>query len=349
MSERVLSTRALSRALLARQLLLDRSSLPLTRAIERVGGLQTQSAPSGYIGLWSRLREFRRDELTRALERRRAVTGTLMRVTIHTVSARDYPLFAAGLRQARRRWWLRNHRKEIEGLDMEAVADGVRRRLADGPVRRAELVASLEADGFPPVVWSGAGLWVDLVRIPPSGTWERRSANLYGLADDWLGPSSATEAEGLEHLVRRYLGGFGPAPVTDMAGWAGLPVTTIREAVEPMRLRRFRDERGGELLDLPGAPLPDPDTPAPVRFLATWDPTLLASARRARILPERHRSRVFNTRTPQSVSTFLVDGAVAGAWRYQGGGVRVEPFEPLSRAVRRELDDEADRLAAFHL
>src|SRR5712692_5818294 len=165
--ERVLSTRELNRALLAHQLLLDRARLPLTRALERVAGLQTQYAPSGYVGLWSRLRDFRRDELTRALERRRAVQGTLMRVTIHTVSALDYPLFAAGVRKSRREWWLRTNRKQIEGLDMEAVAARLRVHLGGGPRRRAELSERLRADGFPPVAWSGAGLWLDMVRVPP--------------------------------------------------------------------------------------------------------------------------------------------------------------------------------------
>ena len=133
-----------------------------------------------------------------------------------------------------------------------------------------------------------------------------------------------------------------------MANWAGLPVTTLRSATERLRLRRFRDEERGELLDLPRAPLPEPDTLAPVRFLPTWDATLLAHARRSQILPERFRELVFNTKTPHSVVTFLVDGAVAGSWRYERGRVRLEPFEPVPQAARRELEDEAQRLAAFH-
>jgi hypothetical protein len=347
-SERALSGRELNRALLARQLLLERSSLPLTRAIERVAGLQTQYAPSGYIGLWTRLREFRRDELTQALEQRRVVQGTLMRVTIHLVSARDYSLFTEGIRKSRREWWLRAQRHQVEGLDMDLVARRLRELLANGPRRQADLIEALQADGFPRIAWSGAGLWVDMVRAPPSGTWERRRADLYALAEDWLTPLRTTEAEGLEHLVRRYLGGFGPARLSDVANWAGLPVTTVRPVVQRLRLRWFRDEEDGELLDLPRAPLPDADTPAPVRFLPTWDATLLAHTRRSQILPERYRELVFNTKTPHSVVTFLIDGAVAGSWRYEGGRVRLEPFEPLPRAARRDLEEEARRLAAFH-
>src|SRR5207237_10301343 len=147
----------------------------------------------------------------------------------------------------------------------------------------------------------------------------------------------ATEREGVDHLVRRYFGGCGPAPLGDGASWAGLTATTLRPVVERLDLRRFRDERGGELLDLPDAPLPGADTPAPVRFLPTWDATLLVHARRTQILPEHLRPLVFNTKTPHSVPTFLVDGAVAGTWRYEGGRVQVKPFEPLPKSARREV------------
>src|SRR5439155_11708410 len=166
MPERVLSQRELNRALLARQLLLERSKLPLARALERVGGLQTQYAPSGYIGLWSRLDGFGRDTLTKALEQKRAVQATLMRTTIHTVSAGDYWLLAAGVRRTRREWWLRVHRKELEGVEMESVAKRLRRRLPEGPLRAATLIEFIRAESVPSVAWSGAGLWLDMVRVP---------------------------------------------------------------------------------------------------------------------------------------------------------------------------------------
>jgi Winged helix DNA-binding domain len=348
MPERVLSTRALNRALLARQLLLERSPLSLPRALEQVAGLQSQYAPSAYVACWSRLRDFRRDALTRALEQRRAVQATLMRTTIHVVSRRDYPLFAEAIREPRRAWWRGVQRRQVEGVDIDAAAALVRKHLAGGPRRQAELTALLAAEGFPAAAWSGVGLWLDLVRAPPSGTWQQRRADLYGLADQVLAPWSVTPAEGMEHLVRRYLGGFGPASARDVAGWAGVPVTTLRPVLERVGERRFRDEQGGELFDLPRAPLPDPETPAPVRFLPTWDATLLVHARRTQLLPERYRGLVFTTRNPHSVPTFLVDGAVAGSWRHQQGRVRLEPFEPLPRRVTRELEEEARHLAAFH-
>jgi hypothetical protein len=133
-----------------------------------------------------------------------------------------------------------------------------------------------------------------------------------------------------------------------MVSWTGLPAGALKPAIDRLALRRFRDEWGGELLDLPSAPLPDPDTPAPVRFLPTWDAALLVHARRAAILPERYRARVFQVRTPHSVPTFLVDGAVAGSWRHVNGRIRLEPFARLPAAARRELEEEAERLAAFH-
>jgi hypothetical protein len=348
MARTVLDTRTLNRALLSRQLLLERSTLPLTRAVEKVGGLQTQYAPSAYVGLWSRLEGFERLRLTRALEKRQLIQGTLMRVTIHIVSARDYPLLTEAVRRSRREWWRRVARER--SLDPEAwdrVAALVREALAHGPRRRSELIETLVAAGYRKEIWEGVGLVVDMVRVPPSGTWERRRADDYGLAEDWVTMVPVSEHEALQHLVRRYLGGFGPATVGDISSWGGVPVTTLRPVVEGMRLRTFADVEGAILLDLPRQPIPAPDTPAPVRFLPTWDATLLAHARRTQILPEEYRSSVFNTKNPQSSNTFLVDGAVAGTWKQDGTMVRLEPFAPLPRATRRELEEEADRLAGF--
>jgi CRP-like cAMP-binding protein len=344
MPGRTLTERQLNRALLARQMLLERSPLAPARALERIGGIQAQYAPSSYIGLWSRVAGFERAHLTRSLERRAVVQGTLMRSTIHLVSARDYPLLAAGVRQDRRDWWLGATRWAVDARAMATVARRVGELLAGGPRRRGEIIDQLGLDA---TRWNGAGLWVDLVRVPPSGTWEQRRADLYALAENWVGPLDASPEQGLKHLVRRYLGGFGPATLKDVANWAGLSPETVRRAVGRLRLRRFRDDRGEELLDLPRAPLPEPDTPVPVRFLPTWDATLLVHARRTQILPERFRPAVFNTKTPHSVPTFLVDGRVAGTWREEGGRIRLDPFEPVPRKWRRELDDEVRRLAAF--
>src|SRR3989441_8703159 len=346
--ERILPTRELNRAWLARQFLLERSSLPLVQTIERIGGLQTQYAPSGYVGLWSRMRTFRRDALTAALEQRRVIQGTLLRGTIHMVSARDYWLLLTAVRMGRREWWRRVTRKGFGEVDVAAAVPLFREELATGPRRAYDLKALLARRGFPSIAWNGIGLWVDMIRVPPSGTWDQRKADLYALAETWVRPAAVTESAGLEHVVRRYLGAFGPATVREIADWAGIPHTTLIPVIDRLPLRRLRDEKGKWLIDLPRAPLPDAATPAPVRFLPTWDATLLVHARRTQTLPEQYRSLVFNTKTPHSVPTFLVDGAVAGTWRVEGGCIEVKPFEPLPRVARREVDQEAKRLEAFH-
>jgi hypothetical protein len=339
---RVLTERELNRALLARQMLLERATVPLPRALERIGGIQAQYAPSMYIGLWARLEGLERDQLTRALERRTVVQGSMMRATIHLVSKRDYWPFVVGIRRGMRAWWLRTHGRDLDAKKVAANDRRVRRALGSKTLSRDELEQILGTR------LGVAGLFVDLVRVPPSGTWERRRADLYALAEDWVGPESATEDEGVELLVRRYLQGFGPARPAEIANWASLDVKTARAALDRIELRLFRDEQGKELVDLPRLPLPDEDTPAPVRFLPVWDATLLVHARRTQILPERYRSRIFNVRTPHSLNTFLVDGQVAGTWRYDQGRVQLEPFERLPKGVRAELEDEAERLAGFH-
>jgi len=319
--------------------------MPLAKAVERVGGLQTQYAPTAYIGLWSRLENFRRDDLTRALERRTVVQGTLMRATIHIVSARDYPLFAEAVRGTRREWWLSATRGRDQARNVQAAAQRVRALLADGPRRREELIAELGVDT---TTWNGVQMWVDLVRVPPSGTWDRRRADLFALADDWLRRASmVAEHDAVDYLVMRYLGAFGPASRKDVQSFTGLSARALAPSFERLSLRRFRDEQGRELLDAQRAPLPDPQTPAPPRFLGPWEAALLVHARRTQILPERHRSRVFHVKIPQSVSTFLVDGRVAGSWTFEGRTIRLEPFEKLSRQAKRDLDEEAERLSAF--
>jgi len=308
-----------------------------------MGGLQAQYAPSMYVGLWSRVEGFERDDLTRALERRTVVQGSLVRATIHLVSVKDYWPFAVVSREARREMWLRAARSGLAAEEVAAAAAILRERLAEGPLRRKEIGALLGKPLAGAVV-----MWSDLVRVPPSGTWEHRRADLYAAAADWLEPAEVTREESLELLVRRYLGGFGPAPAGDIANWAGLAVPSLAPALERLSLRRFRDEHGRELLDVPKAPLPDPNTPAPVRFLPTWDAALLVHARRTGILSEEHRPKIFSTKTPHSVGTFLVDGTVAGTWRYEKGGVRTEPFGRLDAVTRRDLAEEGERLAALH-
>jgi hypothetical protein len=342
------STRSLNRAVLTRQCLLDRCDGDIPALLQRIGFLQAQYAPSMYIGIWSRLRGFHRDALTQALVERRVVQGTLLRSTIHLVAAQDYWPVALAIRSARRAWWERVTKGTPGEAALEQAAMRLRATLAErGTMTQAEIDVAVG-----PELRAGVGGWIDLVRAPPSGTWERRRANLYAAAEDWVGePPAELVAEperGVELLVRRYLTGFGPTTPGSVADWAGLPVATVRQIINRLPLRRLRTDDGTELVDLEELTVPDPGRATPVRYLPTWDATLLAHCRRTQILPEEHRAKIFSTKTPHSFGTFLVDGQVAGTWRYQDGHISRTEFHPLSRRVRVELDAEAEGLAELH-
>ena len=340
-----LSQRDLNRALLARQGLLEPLALGLPAALDAVCGIQAQYAPSMYVGAWSRMRGLARDDVTRALERREVVQATLLRGTIHLVSPQDYWAFALAIREERRTWWLRATAKAgaPRAAGMERAGATLRAALADGAtLRRAEIDELLGKQTA-----HGIGMWVDLVRVPPSGTWERRRADVFGLAEDWIGPP-AVDGDPLEHLVARYLRAFGPASRKDVASFTGLKLGDLKPALAALEPERYGSESGEELLDVPDAPLPGGDVAAPVRFLPTWDAALLVHARRTQVLPERFRPRIFHVKMPQSVPTFLVDGAVAGTWRWVDGEIVLEPFEPLPGDVLAEVRAAAEPLAAFH-
>jgi hypothetical protein len=332
----------LNRALLTRQLLLERGRTPIPRALERIGGIQAQYAPAMYIGLWSRVAGLERAALTRALERGSVIQATLMRATIHLVSRADYWPLTAAIRAERRAWWERTH-QQADPKRARAAGKQLQAFLAGRPRRWKEIQERFGREDA-----LAAAQYVDLVRVPPSGTWEQRRANLYGLAEEWIGPDETDEKEGLDLLVRRYLGGFGPATPAEVADFGMVSIARVRAALERMELRRFRGEDGKELVDLPRAPLPSGDTPAPPRFLPVWDATLLVHARRTQILPEEYRPLVFNVKVPNSVNTFLLDGQVAGSWRFEEGKIRLDQFDGIARVQRRALDDEAKRLAALH-
>jgi hypothetical protein len=338
-----LNWKELNRSVLARQMLLERSRLPLHRVVERIAGVQAQYIPSAYVGLWSRVAGFQRDTLTGALHRGSVVQGTLMRGTIHLVSRADYWHIAAAIRDTMRVWWLRVTQSDQTAADMEENAARMKRALLDGPKKRRELVEEL---GIESQEWSGLGYWVELVRVPPSGTWESRRADLYGLATDWVGPDVGDPRSGRDLLIRRYLGGFGPASRDDIRTFTSLSLSAIDDSLERLSVKALATD-GETVFDVPGGPLPDSDTVAPVRFLGTWDATLLVHARRALILPEEYRTRIFHTKAPHSFNTFLVDGQVRGVWRDEGGEIRLEPFEPIPRRFRRDLEDESEQLAAL--
>jgi len=294
-----------------------------------------------YIGLWSRLEGLERHSLTRALERKTVVQATLMRATIHLVSRRDYWPLRTAIEAGQREWWLR-----VTGADPRRVRANARRArtiLADGPRRWKELEELLGGREEARGIFTS----LPLVRVPPSGTWERRRADLVAASEDWIGRDDVALDDARDLIVRRYLAAFGPARRQEIADWAGMNMSDVTPALERLPLRRFLDPGGAELVDLPRAPLPDPETPAPPRFLPTWDATLLVHARRTQILPEEYRPRIFGIKTPHSFNTFLVDGQVAGTWRHADGRIVLDPFHRLDARDRRALEQEGEALAAF--
>ena len=280
----VLSQAALRTAVLARQRLLSPVDASVPEALRLVGGLQAQYAPSIYVGLWSRLTSFSRSDLTAALENRTAVQGTLQRITIHLVDRSDYWPFALAVRDARRRTWLRAYRHIPESALLTA-AERLDAALAEGPLSRKQVEGLVGKE-----LVNGVGLWLDLLRVPPSGTWERRRADLFASAARELGPMQDLDVRTARlHLIRRYLHGFGPASAADIASYTGLLPGEVKPLLADLELRQFVAEDGTMLVDVPEGLLPDADTPVPVRFLPTWDATLLVHCRRTGILPEQYR------------------------------------------------------------
>jgi hypothetical protein len=308
-----LSTRALNRALLARQLLLERADLPIPDALSCIGGIQNQYAPNAYLRLWSCLAEFRRDDLTRAYEEATVVQGTLMRGTIHTVAAADYHPMVMAIARTQREWAERVTRTK-EPVDHEAHIRKVRDALAAGPMRRPDLIGLLEE--APRSVRYAIDIGAEIVRLPPSGTWERRRADLCGLADDLVEHAEIDETSAIAWLIARYLAAFGPASAADVASFIGMKLAPVRQIAASLELRRLRTDDGTEVLDVDGAPLPDPETPAPVRFLPTWDAILLVHARRTQVLLRRIGRWASTRRCPRRIRR----SSSRARWRAPGAG-----------------------------
>jgi hypothetical protein len=263
-----------------------------------------------------------------------------MRQTLHLVTPRDYALIRAAMSETNFPW---------ETTVARRLALSVRALAAAGPVTAADGVAHVEAEhGLTGIearrAWRAARIRAHLVHHHETAVWNARPEARFVALQVPEEEHDATEARA--ELLRRYLAAFGPASRRDMVAWSMMHVPEIQRALDRLELRRFRDEQGRELLDVPRGPLPDPETPAPVRFLPKWDNVLLAFADRTRVLPEEHRKQVIGV-NGDVAQTFLVDGLVAGTWRVEEGRVAVAPFGPLSRAAKREAADEAQRLEAF--
>jgi len=355
-----LSLAALNRALLARQGLLERFDLGLVETVEAIGALQAQHWPAPPVALWSRMKRFAPDDLYAALERGDLLTGTLLRTTLHLVSAREHAAYAAVATEVAD--WRRSKK--------EASADA--QRLLDDLVAHARRTARTSEDvaafaeewvkAHPRALhrdevkaqrdrnWRALVRWQGFVRVPEDGEWDGKSPSALRAAPK---PRKKLDVQAaLDEVVLRHLRAFGPASADDVASWINWRPKPVREAFGRLegKLAAFEDEGGRALHDLPDAPRPDPDTPAPPRLLAPFDSVLLAyaSKHRARILPDAHRDAVYERANLRIKPSYTVDGLVAGTWDVEvkrgEALLTLRPLEKLPRAARSELVDEAERL-----
>ena len=349
MTPRTLTRRELNRAILQRQLLLRRERVPAIDVVERLVGMQAQVPTDPYTGLWSRIDDFDPLELSADLQERRVVRAVmLMRTTIHLVSARDCleirPLIQPVVE---RQWRYSPFAKALGGLDIDEVLAAGLALLAERP-QTAGAIGKRLAERWPDRDASSLGYavrWlVPMVQIPPRGIWGRGGQPVLETVERWLGASLSKTAS-VDELVLRYLGAFGPATAKDASVWSWL--TGLGEVVERLRPRlvTYRDEAGRELFDVPDAPLPDPDTPAPVRLLPEFDNILLSHDDRSRMGDIDFRG------LPWWHGSVLVDGFLAGTWRPErrpgGLTIRIGLYRPMTDVELAELEAEAARLVAF--
>ena len=347
-----LTDRQLNRATLARQLLLERARLDPVAAIEALGGLQAQEPASPYLALWTRLVAFEPDDLSRALHRRELVKATLGRSTLHIVSAADYRGSVTALLAVTRSRWMQEQRgRPVERTLPELTEDAL--TFASVPRTNVELrdhAGTLGEPVAPDELWRRIRRHGAFVHVPGSEPWAYGRRPVQVAARAWLPAPEPHEDAALEHLVRTHLRAFGPARLADITQWSGLPGRSLRRGLERIdQLATHEDEHGRTMFDLPGAPLPDGDTPAAPRLLPMWDETLLAYAERDRILPERYRKRVI-VKAGDVLPAFTVDGYVAGLWWAEARPdepprIVLEPFEPLAAAERRALESEGRALS----
>jgi hypothetical protein len=355
---RVLTLRELNRATLARQMLLERASIGVVPAIERLAALQAQWAPSPYIALWSRLKKFRRSKLWSAIERHEVIRARLMRGTLHLVSARDFYAYAVATQDLQRGAW--NRLQIGRGVDPQqvaalAIAFARTPRLKEDVLEHVrERIGGALGGPFNWLVWRFVSAHADLVTAPPGGHWEYGGTDApYVAARHWIASGGRpSEEEALEILVRRCLGAFGPVTLADIAKFAGQAPPRVRPALERMapKLRTFADEEGRVLYDLPRGARPGAGVDAPVRFLPRYDELLIAYQHRDRVIAPAHRRAIY-TKNGIIEAVVLVDGFAAGTWgvvRTKGEAIlNVAPFARLAPRVRIAVEAEGRDLLPF--
>jgi hypothetical protein len=351
----LLTTRALNRATLARQLLLERSSRPIAETVEHLVGLQAQTTRSWYVGLWSRLEGFRAEDASDLLERRELVRLSLMRGTIHLVTVRDAWGLRPLMQPAFDRILAGNFAGGLKGVDLDELTATGAAILAETPLSASKLRERLTPrwpENDPVALSTAVLLRTPVVQVTPRGLWGKSGQTVHTTLEAWVGKPQPAYALG--GVLLRYLRAFGPASVADMAAWSGLP--GLREVVETLRpqLLTFRDEHGRELFDLPDAPRPDADTPAPPRFLYDYDNVALSHADRTRLISESDRKRALERIGASSFGGVLVDGVFAGLWRVRREGpakgsaiLEIELARPVPKPARDALAEEGARLLGF--
>jgi hypothetical protein len=361
MRETMLDRRTLNRATLARQLLLGRAVLSVPEALVRVGGLQAQTPHTWYVGLWSRLADYQPEDTSRLLAEARIVRVALMRSTIHLVTAEDCRWLRPLVEPVIVRSTMGAFGRGLAGVDRAELVSASREALADRPLTLGELGRALAVrwpDRDLTALGHAARAWLPLAQVPPRGLWGRSGRPAHLPVDQWLGAPGEDEAvvgeapgSCPERLVLRYLAAFGPATVRDVRQWSG--VTRLAEVLDRLRpqLRTFRDEQGRELVDLPDAPRPDPDTPAPVRYLYDFDNVLLSHADRSRVVTVDYTEQGFGGGVMEQPRSVLIDGFVAATWRVAVTRERATlTVRPFRRLTSRELDDvwtEGEALLRF--
>ncbi|WP_405149029.1 winged helix DNA-binding domain-containing protein [Sphaerisporangium sp. NBC_01403] len=348
----VLDTQALNRATLARQLLLDHADVPVLDAVAHLCGLQAQEPQEPFVGLWSRLRAFDPAVLSDLLIRRSVVRTHLMRRTVHLLTADDTLAWRARHDIMLRQRVLGNYRRELAGVDLDELATAGRAVMSDDEPRSMTELARALAERWPAPEPRALGemliaALVPVAQLPPRGLWRTKAGVRNVLLSSWLGreidPPAPKGSDPVgEALVRRYLAAFGPAAAADLRAWCGLAGLPAAVAAIREELVTFRDERGRELLDLPDAPRPDPDTPAPVRFLPAFDNALLGYHDRSRIIDDVHRGL-----SVAGARVVLVDGRVAATWSVKAATVIVTPLRRFSRADRTTVAEQGRALASF--
>lgn len=351
MEPRTLTLRELNRTLLARQMLLERESIATPQAIEMLVGVQSQIPNPPYIGLWTRLNEFTRDDLTQLMEQKQVIRAAMMRSTLHLVTADDHQRFRHVLQPALDRAFKSFYGKRIKGLDIPKLIEIAKPFLEEAPRTKGELknyLLEFEPD------WDGDAMvyairnYLHLVQVPPGGTWGAGTRASYIPAETWI--ESDVEAGDLRSLLHRYLAAFGPASVMDFQFWTGM--VKLKDAIEPLKseLVIYQDEAGTELLDLPDMPIYEENTPASIRFMPEYDNLIISHKDRRRIIADDDYKKVFLS-AARVLSTILIDGFVAGIWKASKkkglATLKITPFREISLQQQETLIDEGTRLLQF--